>query len=117
MLLGRRWYLVGSDLGRHGWRSFRLDRLDAPRGTGARFRPRELPAADAAAFVRAGIEAVIAVYDVWVLVAAPAEDVRERIGRWATVEDTRPGPVPGAHLGDSLDWPIMALGMLGADSR
>ena len=53
--LGRRWYLVAYDLHRHGWRSFRLDRLDAPRATGARFRPRELPADDAAAFVRAGI--------------------------------------------------------------
>jgi predicted DNA-binding transcriptional regulator YafY len=50
--LGRRWYLAGYDLDRHGWRSYRLDRLTEPRGTGARFRPRELPAADAAAFVR-----------------------------------------------------------------
>src|SRR5438270_224031 len=50
--LGRRWYLVAYDLHRHDWRSFRLDRLDAPQRTGARFRPRELPADDAAAFVR-----------------------------------------------------------------
>ena len=41
--LGRRWYLVAYDLYRHDWRSFRLDRLDAPRRTGARFRPRDLP--------------------------------------------------------------------------
>ena len=33
---------------RHGWRSFRMDRLQTPRATGARFRPRELPADDAA---------------------------------------------------------------------
>src|SRR5438128_2030963 len=52
--LGRRWYLVAYDLHRHDWRSFRLDRLAAPRRTGARFRPRELPAEDAAAYVRAG---------------------------------------------------------------
>src|ERR1700751_5709358 len=50
VLLGRRWYLAGYDLDRNGWRSYRLDRLAGPRGTGARFRPRELPAADAAAF-------------------------------------------------------------------
>src|SRR6202789_477064 len=49
--LGRRWYLVGYDLDRQAWRSFRLDRLNEPAGTGARFRPRELPAEDAAAFV------------------------------------------------------------------
>ena len=64
VLLTRRWYLVGYDLTRHDWRTFRLDRLSGPRGTGARFRPRELPAADAAAFVRAGIDSAFAVYDV-----------------------------------------------------
>ena len=41
--LGRRWYLVAYDLYRHDWRSFRLDRLDAPRRTGARFRPATCP--------------------------------------------------------------------------
>src|SRR6266704_2198497 len=84
VLLGRRWYLVGYDLTRQDWRSFRLDRLTDPRGTGARFRPRELPAADAAAFVQAGIGNVTAVYQVEVLVDAPAATVRERFGRWAT---------------------------------
>ena len=41
---GRRWYLVGWDVRREDWRTFRLDRLDAPRLGGVRFRPRELPA-------------------------------------------------------------------------
>src|SRR5215469_2165577 len=45
VLLARRWYLVCYDLDRQDWRSFRLDRLAGPSGTGARFRPRELPAA------------------------------------------------------------------------
>ena len=117
--LGRRWYLVGYDLERHSWRSFRLDRLAGPRGTGARFRPRELPAADAAAFVRAGIRNLIAVYEVEVLVEAPAAAVRERIGRWAAVEDLgTEGGTARCRVrmsGDSLDWPAMALGMVGAD--
>ena len=43
--LGRRWYLVGYDLDRQDWRSFRMDRLSEPSGSGARFRPRELPGA------------------------------------------------------------------------
>ena len=79
VLLGRRWYLVGYDLTRQDWRSFRLDRLAGPRGTGARFRPRELPAADAAAFVRAGIGSATAVYEVEALADAPAATVRERV--------------------------------------
>jgi len=113
--LSRRWYLVGYDLGRHDWRSYRIDRLSGPESTGARFRPRELPAADAAAFVRAGIGSVSAVYDVEVLINAPAAAVRERIGRWATVENAGPGRCRIRMTADSLDWPTMALGAVGAD--
>jgi predicted DNA-binding transcriptional regulator YafY len=113
--LGHRWYLVGYDLDRHGWRSFRVDRLSAPRPTGARFRPRELPAADAAAFVRAGIDNVRAAYDVEVLVEAPAAAVRGRIGRWSSVEDIGTNRCRVRMSPDSLDWPLMALGALGAD--
>jgi predicted DNA-binding transcriptional regulator YafY len=115
--LGRRWYLVGYDLTRHDWRSFRVDRLAEPRGTGVRFRPRELPARDAAAFVRDRIHGVRAGYDVEVLVDAPAAAVRERIGRWSTVEDAGGGRCRVRMTADSLDWPIMALGMAGADFR
>jgi predicted DNA-binding transcriptional regulator YafY len=113
--LGRRWYLVGYDLDRHDWRSYRIDRLARPEVTGARFRPRELPAADAAAFVRAGIGSVSAVYDVEVLIEAPAAAVRERIGRWSTVENAGPGRCRIRMTADSLDWPTMALGAVGAD--
>ena len=95
VLLGRRWYLAGYDLDRQGWRSYRLDRLAAPNGTGIRFRPRELPAADAAAFVRAGIQSTRTGYDIEVIVEAPAEEVRERIGRWASVSRDQCQPVPG----------------------
>lgn len=115
VLLGHRWYLVGYDLGRHDWRSFRLDRLTAPRGTRTRFRPRQLPAADAAAFVRAGVDNVIAAYDVEVLIEAPAAAVRQRIGRWSTVEDIDATRCRVRMTADSLDWPTMALGAVGAD--
>jgi predicted DNA-binding transcriptional regulator YafY len=113
--LGRRWYLVGYDLARQDWRSFRLDRIAELRGTGSRFRPRELPAADAAAFVRAGIDAALAAYDVQVLVDAPAAAVRERIGRWSTVEAVDAARCRVRMTADSLDWPVMALGVVGAD--
>ena len=113
--LGRRWYLVGYDLDRQDWRSFRLDRLTEPRGTGARFRPRELPAEDAAAFVRAGIGTLWAVYDVEVLAEAPAGQVRERIGRWVTVEPDGPGRCRIRMSADALEWPLMGLGIMGAE--
>src|SRR5690242_1527344 len=85
--LGRRWYLVAYDLGRQDWRSFRLDRLDHPLGTGARFGFRRFPAEDVATFVRERIEAMPGTYSVEAHVRAPAEQIRRRVGRWATVED------------------------------
>ncbi|MEV6522515.1 YafY family protein [Longispora sp. NPDC051575] len=114
--LGRRWYLVAYDLTRNDWRSFRLDRLTAPDGTGARFRPRELPAADAAAFVRAGLDGRPAGrYQVEALVAADAADVRPRIGQWATVTEVAPGRCRVAMGTDSLDWALFALGITEAE--
>jgi predicted DNA-binding transcriptional regulator YafY len=113
--LGRRWYLVAYDLTRHDWRSFRLDRLTRPRSTATRFRPRTLPAPDAAAFVRAGIDEMPSQYAVEALVQAPAERIRERIGRWSTVEDTGEGRCRVLMTADSLDGPVLALGVVGAD--
>jgi predicted DNA-binding transcriptional regulator YafY len=110
--LGRRWYLVAYDLTRHDWRSFRLDRLTEPRPAGARFRPRDLPAADAAEFVRAGLARLPRPYRVEVLIDAPADTVRDRIGRWATIEEVDPGRCRMRLTTDSLDWPILALGTL-----
>jgi biotin operon repressor BirA-like protein len=113
--LGRRWYLVAYDLDRGDWRSFRLDRLTAPRGTGSRFAPRTLPADDAAAFVQAGIADAPAPFAVEVLVAATAMRVRARIGRWATVEATGDGTCRVRMRADDLSWPATALGAVGAE--
>ncbi len=113
---GRRWYLVAYDLVRHDWRSFRVDRLAGPVTTGARFRPRELPAADAAAFVLSGLDGRRErAWQVEALVDAPATAVRERIGRWSTVEEAGAGRCRVRMTADSLNWPAMALGMLDAD--
>jgi predicted DNA-binding transcriptional regulator YafY len=114
--LGRRWYLVAYDLMRQDWRSFRLDRLDAARSTGMRFHPRQLPASDPAAFVRAGIEHVAAThYAVEALVHAPASSVRTRVGQWATVEHVDDASCRLRMTADNLDWPTLALGAIGAD--
>jgi predicted DNA-binding transcriptional regulator YafY len=111
---GGRWYLVAYDLTRHDWRSFRLDRLTGPRPTGARFRPRELPAEDAAAFVHTSTGAPAA-HTVRVLVHAPEARVRQVVGQWGTVE---PAGADRCHLtmtSAGLDWPAQALGNIGAD--
>ena len=94
---------------------FRLDRLQAPRATGARFRPRELPADDAAAFVRSGIEHAPWNHEVEALIEAPAATVRDRIGRWVTVEEVDDRRCRLRMTTDSLDWALLALGATGAD--
>ncbi|GAA3188097.1 MULTISPECIES: helix-turn-helix transcriptional regulator [Streptomyces] len=114
---GRRWYLVAYDLMRHDWRSFRVDRMTGPLSTGERFRPRELPAEDAAAFVRAGLGNRPGPHRAEAVVEAPAETVRARVGRWGTVEEMDGGRCRVVLTADALDWPAMVLGTLGADFR
>jgi predicted DNA-binding transcriptional regulator YafY len=85
--VGRKWYLLGYDLDRQDWRSFRLDRLRDPEGTRAVFRPREIPGGDAAAYVRRGLGAGDETLHLTVLVAAPRRHVERRIGPWARIVD------------------------------
>ncbi|MFI5607877.1 helix-turn-helix transcriptional regulator [Amycolatopsis sp. NPDC051903] len=113
--VGRRWYLVAYDLERHDWRSFRVDRITGPEGTGARFRPRELPADDAAEFVRARLVTVPRPYRVEAVVEAPAAVVQQRIGQWTTVEELGPGRCRVLMTADALEWPTFALGAVDAD--
>jgi len=112
--LGRRWYLVGYDRTRHDWRSFRVDRIDGPHLTGARFRPREFPAEDALAFVRQGIQTMPQRYAVRVRFSADADRIRAVVGRWADVEAVDGGCVMTMNT-DVLDWPMMVLANVDAD--
>ncbi|WP_426241490.1 helix-turn-helix transcriptional regulator [Nocardioides sp. LHG3406-4] len=82
--VGRKWYLLGYDLDRQDWRSFRMDRLRDPEGTRAIFRPRDIPGGDAAAYVRKGLSRGETMRLV-VTVAAPESHVTPRIGPWATI--------------------------------
>ncbi|HET7900945.1 MAG TPA: YafY family protein, partial [Candidatus Nanopelagicales bacterium] len=72
---GQRWYLVAYDLGRHDWRTFRLDRLREPSGTGATFRPRRLPARDVPTFLQQRLGSTHPTYRIEVEVQAPASVV------------------------------------------
>jgi len=115
--LDRRWYLVAYDLSRNDWRSFRLDRvLGIPQQTGARFRPRALPADNAAEFVRRNVTAAPGAWRVEAVVEAPAAAVRERLGRWATVTESGPARCTVTITNaENLDWAVIALGVTGAN--
>jgi predicted DNA-binding transcriptional regulator YafY len=116
--LGRRWYLVAFDLTRQDWRSFRLDRMATPCSTGMRLSPtaRELPAKDAAAFVKASFGNLsVAPHICEAVVHAPAATIRTRVGQWATVEALDSQRCRLRMTADNLDWPTLALGAVAAE--
>jgi predicted DNA-binding transcriptional regulator YafY len=114
--LKRRWYLVAWDLERADWRVFRLDRLTDPATTGARFRPRALPAADAAAFVQDRLGSRPTRHDITVLLHVPASTVEHVVavtGGWVEPVDDH-----SCHLRlqvDAFDWPVFVLAAVGAE--
>jgi predicted DNA-binding transcriptional regulator YafY len=73
--LGRKWYLVGWDLDRDDWRTFRVDRIHPRTPTGPRFTPREPPTQDLAAYVVKGVDAALFRYRARVLVHKPATEL------------------------------------------
>jgi predicted DNA-binding transcriptional regulator YafY len=48
-------------------------------------------------------------------VHAPGSAIRESIGRWANVEDVEAATCRLRMSVDSLDWPALALGSIGAE--
>ena len=115
--LAARWYLVGYDLDRHDWRTFRIDRITTAEGAGTSFAPRRPPFDDVAAFVRAGVLGQTAGgrHYVEVVIAAPAETVRARVGRWADVRSRTPTSCTMTTETDALDGPLFVLGAVGAE--
>lgn len=103
---GGRWYLVGWDLDRADWRTYRVDRMTPRTPTGPRFAPRDLPGHDVAAFVAEKFGQAVP----WPCVGEvelhmPAVDVRRWAGRGALVEDLGDGRtrlVQGAWSWDGL---------------
>ncbi len=61
---GGRWYLVGWDLDRGDWRTFRADRISPRAPNGPRFALRQLPGGDIATFVNATFKGSAGV-DTW----------------------------------------------------
>lgn len=114
--MGRRWYLVAYDLARNDWRTFRLDRIDDAATTGTRFRPRTLPADDAAAFVQAGIDGLSdAPHAVRVRIASDAATVQAVVQRWGTVEALEEHTSMLHMTVDDLSWVAMVLGAVPAE--
>jgi predicted DNA-binding transcriptional regulator YafY len=112
---GRRWYLVAWDRSRNGWRTFRIDRLHLGRGTGPRFKPRELPAEDLAAYVRGGIRSAVGRVEALVKVHAPADEIIKRVPPDVVVEPVDDSTCIVHAYAPSPEMLAFRLGMLDAD--
>jgi predicted DNA-binding transcriptional regulator YafY len=114
--IGRRWYLVAWDRGRDGWRTFRVDRLARPAAAARRFTPRELPAKDAAAYVRKSIAEKPNRYDAVVTLHAPADEVTKRVPRyWGRIEPIDARTCRYTTGDDDLGWLALRVAMLGVE--
>ncbi|HZB43017.1 MAG TPA: WYL domain-containing protein, partial [Ilumatobacter sp.] len=100
--LGRRWYLVGFDLDRDDWRTYRVDRVSELSGTGHRNTPRDTP--DAAALVSEGVS--VRVFDIQarVRVSAPAHEALMWIGPTVGVVEHVDDSSCVVTIGGDPDW-------------
>ncbi|WP_432975124.1 helix-turn-helix transcriptional regulator [Dactylosporangium sp. CA-233914] len=113
---GGRWYLVGWDLDRKDWRTYRVDRMTPRTPNGPRFAPRDLPAADVVDFIAERFERRDPLpCKGTVILHVPAEAANEWIRGQALVEDI--GPDRCRVTAGSWSWTGLAswFGMFDAD--
>lgn len=110
----RRWYLVGWDLDRDDWRTFRADRITLTPPHGPRFEPRTPPAEDLAAWVSEGVSTRVYAAHGTVLLHAPMDVAAERIslssGTLEAVDDRSCLLRTGGYSMEALVAHIMMLG-------
>lgn len=113
---GRRWYLVAWDLGRESWRTFRVDRIEPRLATGLRFRPREAPDGDFAAYATRSVGYTPYPHHARVRLHAPAAKVAERIpASLGMLEAIDEHSCRFSSGGMSLDMLAVWMAMIGFD--
>ena len=113
--LGRRWYLVAWDRDRHGWRTFRVDRMQLRSPTGPHFTPRDLPADDIAAYVTRSVRSAPLKYETRAIVKAPAQVIAERVPHEILIEPIDDDTCVVHARSNSVEMLALYLGMLDAD--
>jgi predicted DNA-binding transcriptional regulator YafY len=114
--LGRRWYLVAWDRARGDWRTFRIDRMTRPAAAGARFKARQLPARDAAAYVEQSIAGAPNRFEAHLTLHAAAEQVTSRVPfHWGTITPIDASSCEYRTGDDDLRWLALRIVMLGVD--
>jgi len=113
---GRCWYLVAYDTNREDWRIFSVDRIHETRPTGSRFVPRELPAANAGAYVTSQLYNLAPIYQAVVTLHATVEEMANRLG--GASEELEPIDARTCRLhshADTLEWLAFRLVILGCE--
>ncbi|NNH70489.1 YafY family transcriptional regulator [Nocardia uniformis] len=113
---GRRWYLIGWDVDREDWRTYRVDRLTPRIPTGPRFTPREAP--DAADFVSRAVTTAPYRYQARITLLTSAETAAERIAPTVGVLEAVDAKSCVLHTGgNSLDEIAIYLATFGFEFR
>lgn len=111
---GRLWYLVGWDVARGDWRTFRVDRVDGTPVPVGRFTPRPPPADDIAAYVSRGTAVEAYPVTCRVLVHAALEAVAEHmsptVGLLEPVDPETCLLRTGARNLDNLAYHLVSMG-------
>ncbi|MBF6178547.1 helix-turn-helix transcriptional regulator [Nocardia otitidiscaviarum] len=115
---GRHWYLLGWDVDRDDWRTYRVDRLTPRIPTGPRFTPRDAPEIDPAGFVSRGVSTAPYRYQARITLFAPAAVAADRIAPTVGVIEAVDADTCVLHTGsDSLDELAVYVGIFGFDCR
>ncbi|MEV4116076.1 YafY family protein [Nonomuraea sp. NPDC049695] len=110
---GNRWYLVGWDVDRRDWRTYRADRMRLRTPNGPRFTPRDPPEPDVAAWVQHRLAHQMWPFEARFLVHAPAERLADRTS--GTVEPVDDRTCLLILRGDDLRLIAMAVAFLDVD--
>jgi predicted DNA-binding transcriptional regulator YafY len=98
----RQWYLVAYDSSRQDWRTFRVDRISEPKGTGVPFERTDVP--DAAALVARGVALAAHAIQARVRLYATAEEAARHVGPTVGVVESSDGETTIVAIGGDVDW-------------
>lgn len=76
---GRCWYLIGWDVDRGDWRTYRVDRMHPRIPTGPKFTPREAPDMDLSGYLSRGVTTSPYRYAARITLLVPAEVAADRV--------------------------------------
>lgn len=114
--VGALWYLLAWDPAKEDWRTFRLDRMVKVEAGNERFAARPPPDDDLVAYVTRSLSSAPHLYRAKVLLHAPIEAVRPRVGAFDALFEPTAGPNCTMELGaPTLDVLVARILWLGVD--